>query len=82
MVARKRMVRPLRIPLGEAAARLCSGLDHVRDLIHSGVLTVIAPNGRGRGKRLYVLPDEVEAYALGGREAVERLRAAKAQGAA
>lgn len=67
--------KPLRIKVASAAKLLDLKLEAVRDLIHDGTFTAIAPNGRGRGRRLYLIPAEVEAYATGGREAVEKLRA-------
>lgn len=65
---------PLRLSVTSAGEILDLAPTAVRDLIHNGTFTVLAPNGRGRGKRLYLLPDEVRAYATGGREAVEKLR--------
>jgi hypothetical protein len=67
--------KPLRIKVASAAKLLDLKLEAVRDLIHDGTFTAIAPNGRGRGKRLYLVPAEVEAYATGGRAAVEKVRA-------
>lgn len=66
--------RPLRLSVTSAGEVLDLAPSAVRDLIHNGTFTALAPNGRGRGKRLYLLPVEVEAFATGGREAVEQLR--------
>ena len=46
----------------------------VRKLITRGVFTAIRPNGKGIGKRIYVLPEEVAAYAIGGAKGVEEYR--------
>lgn len=49
--------------------------DTLHDLITRGVFTIIAPNGRGMGKRIFLHTDEVEKYAVTGDElAVRNLR--------
>jgi len=67
--------KPLRIPLPEAARMLRITPDWLRRLAHDGVFTVVRPSGVGSGKRMYLIPAEVEAFATGGAEAVNALRA-------
>lgn len=61
---------PLRISVTSACEILDLAPSAVRGLIHDGTFTTIAPHGRGRGKRLYLFPDEVRVYATEGREGV------------
>lgn len=71
-------VKPIRVPPRAAATMLSLHYDTVHDLITRGVFTVIAPNGRGMGKRIYLHTDEVERYAVTGDElAVRQLRIEK-----
>jgi hypothetical protein len=67
-------IEPLRLSPRSAAIRLDVHYDTVHDLIARGLFTVIAPLGRGQGKRIYVPKDEIDAFALGGEEAVKELR--------
>jgi hypothetical protein len=67
-------IEPLRLSPRSAAIRLDVHYDTVHELITRGLFTVIAPLGRGQGKRIYVPRDEVDAYALGGEEALKELR--------
>lgn len=71
--------RPLRLPLPEAARMLRLTPDYLRRLTHEGVFTLVRPNGSGAGKRIYLLPAEVEAYAVGGADAVAELKSQKAK---
>jgi len=50
------------------------GPDAVRILAKAGTLTPIFPAGKGRGKKMYLIPGEVEAYATGGLEGVVAYR--------
>lgn len=53
--------------------------DKVLDLIDRGVFTVLAPYGRGRGKDLFILTDEVELYGkTRSEQAIHDLRSQKA----
>lgn len=78
--APRREIRVPRKPLRLSVTTACEMLDlapsAVRALFENGTFTCLAPHGRGRGKRLYLVPAEVEAYAVGGRDAVEKIRAA------
>lgn len=67
-------VTPLRVKPADAAAQLAIHYETLRDLIGRGLFTVIAPKGRGVGKRVYLLPDEVEVYAVGGEDALREYR--------
>lgn len=67
--------KPLRMGLPEAARLLTLTPDYLRRLANSGVFTVFRPNGKGGGKRMYLIPAEVEAFATGGPDAVAELRA-------
>lgn len=75
----RRPKQPLRISVTSAGELLDLTPHRIRELLDDGTFTALAPNGRGRGKRLYLLPAEVEAFAVGGRAAVEKLRAKKAK---
>lgn len=68
-------MKPLRVRPRVAAKLLGLEYQTVRMLIVEGVFTVFWPDGRGRGCKSYLMHDEVEAYAFGGREAVAELRA-------
>lgn len=70
-------LKPMRLDMKSAGELLSLTADGIRKLIQSGVLTGLTPNGRGRGKRMYVLPGEVEAYATGGLEGVVNYRKAQ-----
>lgn len=67
-------VRPLRMRPMKAAIALGLEYQTVRKLMSQGVFTIIKP-GERVGNKKYLLYDEVEAYAFGGREAVAELRA-------
>lgn len=67
-------IQPLRLSMKTAAVKLGLTSEGVRGLVQAGVLNPLTPNGRGRGKRMYLLPAEVEAYALGGLEGVVEYR--------
>lgn len=72
-------IEPKRVKPRTAATRLDLHYDTVHDLIASGIFTVIAPRGRGRGKPTFLLLEEVDAYAVGGEEAVRELRYGKSK---
>lgn len=55
-------VRPVSVSPSTAARMLDLHYDTVRDMIHRGVFTVLAPEGRGKGKRIYLPTAEVELY--------------------
>lgn len=76
----KAKVEPLRLSPRSAATRLDVSYDYVHDLVAAGIFTVIAPRGRGRGKRTYLLREEVDAFGVGGEEAVRELRYRKSKG--
>jgi hypothetical protein len=59
-------VKPLRLTPKDAAVLLSLHLETVYELIARELFTVLAPKGRGRGARLFLLPDEVEIYGLQG----------------
>lgn len=67
-------VQPLRHSIRMAAKLLGMGPDAVRILAKAGTLTPIFPAGKGRGKKMYLIPAEVEAYATGGLEGVVEYR--------
>lgn len=68
-------VKPLRVSPNVAAVMCCVSVWHIHSEIRAGVFSVIAPKGRGFGKRIYLRTEEVEAYANGGTESVAALRA-------
>jgi hypothetical protein len=70
-------VRPLRLTPKDAAVLLSLHLDTVYELIARELFTVLAPKGRGRGARLFLLPDEVEVYGLQGELALQDYRIRK-----
>src|SRR5690348_4385373 len=71
-------VKPIRVPPRVAAKMLSVHYDTLHDLITKGLFTVIAPHGRGMGKRIYLMTDEVEKFAVTGSElAVRELRLQK-----
>ncbi len=73
-------IQPLRYSVRTAARLLGMGPDAVRVLAKAGTLTPLYPAGRGRGKKVYLLPDEVHAYATGGLEGVVAYRKRKRKG--
>jgi hypothetical protein len=70
-------VRPLRLTPKDAAVLLSLHLETVYELIARELFTVLAPKGRGRGARLFLLPDEVEIYGLQGELALQDYRIRK-----
>jgi hypothetical protein len=52
----------LRVSIATAAAMLDVHYETLRDVVSRGVFSIIAPKGRGLGKRIYLYPDEVAAY--------------------
>lgn len=71
------LLEPLRYSPREAAHLLQIDDMSLYRLIREGVFTAIRPNGKGPGKRVWVLGAEVRAYATGGRAGVERYRKRK-----
>lgn len=69
--------KPLRYKLSEAAALLSIHYETLRDLVGRDTFSVIAPNGRGIGKHIYLHPDEVELYATSGPDALREYRVRK-----
>lgn len=67
-------IEPLRMSLKDAAALMALDVGTVRNLVYDDVFTVIAPFGRKKGRRIYLVPAEVRAYATGGAKAVAALR--------
>jgi hypothetical protein len=57
-----------------AAALLDVNPQTVRDLVRAGVLTGIEATPHATGKKVYLLPAEVEAYGTGGVEGVVEFR--------
>jgi len=51
----------------------------VRQLAAARVLTAIYPAGTGKGKKIYLNPDEVDAYAAGGVEGAVMYRKKQAK---
>jgi hypothetical protein len=70
-------VKPLRLTPKDAAVLLSLHLETVYELIARELFTVLAPKGRGRGARLFLLPDEVEIYGLQGEFALQDYRIRK-----
>lgn len=69
-------VEPKRYTMRMAAQALVCHYETVRKLVADGTLRPLPQSReRGRGVRVYLSPAEVNAYAEGGRAAVERLRA-------
>jgi excisionase family DNA binding protein len=59
-------VKPLRYSVSTAAKLLDVTGQAVRELVRSGVLTGIEAKAHARGRKVYLDPAEVEAYARGG----------------
>jgi hypothetical protein len=55
----KESITPIRITPPMAAKMLSIHTDTLRELIATNLFTIIAPNGRGRGKRIFLFTDEV-----------------------
>ena len=70
-------IKPLRIKPSEAATMLRIHYETLRDLIGRDLFTVIAPKGRGIGKPIFLIPDEVEVYATQGEDALREHRVRK-----
>jgi hypothetical protein len=70
-------VRPLRLTPKDAATELRLHVETIYELIARELFTVLAPRGRGRGARLFLLPDEVEVYGLQGELALQDYRIRK-----
>lgn len=78
-VHKSETLTPLRVRPRQAAVLLGMEWNTVRKLILADVFTAIRPDGSGRGKKVYLLYAEVQAFATGGREAVAKMRAQKAR---
>ena len=72
MSKKLRTCKPIRVTPRKAAELLSIHYETLRGLIRVGIFTVVAPYGRGVGKRTYLLMSEVEAF---GREGVEAVKA-------
>jgi hypothetical protein len=58
------VIEPLRVRGGEAATMIGCGLTQLWKLSKQGIFTVVAsPQGRGRGKPVFYLVDELKLYA-------------------
>lgn len=68
---------PLRLTPAQAAQKLNIHYETLRSVMTREVFTVIAPRGRGVGKRVFLYPDEVEVYATGGEHALRDHRVRK-----
>lgn len=61
---RKAHVEPLRVRAGVAATMIGCGQTHLWKLSKQGIFTVVtSPQGRGRGKPVFYLVDELKLYA-------------------
>ena len=58
----KAKIEPVSVNPATAAAALDMHFETFRDLMTRGVFTVLAPNGRGIGKRVFIPFDEVKLY--------------------
>ncbi len=67
----------VRVPPKTAARMLSLALASFNDLMSRDLFTVIAPRGRGRGKRLYLLTEEIEIYGTRGEDALRNFRDAR-----
>lgn len=68
-------IQPLRVKGSEAMAMLNVSRATLGRLLSRGLFTVFYPNGaRGRGKRIYLLTEEVRIYAEQGEDALVRHR--------
>lgn len=56
-------LKPLSVTPVVAARMLGIHYETIRDLLARDVFTVLAPKGRGVGKRVFIPTDEVELYA-------------------
>ena len=72
-------VKPLRLRVPTVAKLLDVTPNMVNHLIKSGTLTAVYPTGKGNGKKPYLNPGEVEAYALSGVEGVVDYRRKQAK---
>jgi hypothetical protein len=59
-----------RLSVRSVADKLDVTPSYVRTLARAGALTPIYPGGQGRGKKLYLITAEVDAYMTGGIEGV------------
>jgi hypothetical protein len=66
-----------RITVRTAAARLNIGISSLRKKISRGYFTIIAPEGRGVGKDIFLYPDEVELMVTGDELALRAFRRKK-----
>lgn len=67
--------KPVRIRYADALGVLQVSRPTLDRLVRRDLFTVIAPGGRGRGKRIYLLPDELEVYGTRGEDALRAYRA-------
>jgi len=71
---RKASIDPLRVKPQTAADRCDVAYEEITRVVAEDVFTVIAPHGRGPGKPYWLFLDEVDAWAVGGKEGVRELR--------
>lgn len=55
-------VHTISVGMPTAARMLDLHYDTVHEMVSRDVFTVLAPNGRGAGKRVYLFTDEIERY--------------------
>jgi hypothetical protein len=78
MAGTRESPKPVSVKGFTAARMLDIHYDTLAKLIDEGVFTVISPDGRGRGKRLFLLVDEIEVYGrTRSAEAVREFRQSK-----
>lgn len=73
------VVQPLRLKVASAAKMCDVTPGQIRHLIKAGILTAIWPDGNGGGKKPYLIPAEVRAYATHGLAGVVRYREQQAR---
>jgi hypothetical protein len=72
------VAKPLRLKLRSAAALLDVSVNYLRiKLLRQGLFTEVRPYGYGRGRPVYLLTEEVEAYATGGLQGLRGVQAEK-----
>lgn len=62
MPAIAKQIEPVSVTQQTAANALDMHYETFRDLVTRGVFTAIRPDGKGRGKRVFVMWDEVKVY--------------------
>lgn len=67
-------IRPFRVNLRQASELVGTSAHHLRLLVNRGFFTAIRDKGAKQGARIYLLPDELEVYALKGLEELQKFR--------